>query len=438
MRWLAYDLMMRALQPWLRRKLVRRAVNEPLYGEQIEQRFGRYDSPVLPPVDVWVHAVSLGEARAADILLQALRRLRPGLRILLTHGTATGMAQGRLSLMAGDQQAWLPWDTQAAVEGFLEHFQPRLGVLIETEVWPNLTRACAARGVPLMLANARMSERSMQKAMRLSFWSRPAFGALTQVWAQTDADAARLAQLGARRPLTLGNLKFDAQPDAALMAQGHALRQSLDKLLHKPVLLLASSREGEESSWLQALALHAGADRPCVPCVVPRHPQRFDEVAALLQAQGWRVLRRSQWPAGGDAWAQAVGQPNTLLLGDSLGEMSLYYALARVALMGGSFERHGGQNLIEALACGCPVVLGPHTYNFEQVSLDALACGAAARALDMADGVRLGLEVCAQPERQEHMSVQGLAMLSAHQGAAQAMAQALLGQLDQTLTSANR
>lgn len=426
MRWCLYDALMRGLQPWVRRKLARRARSEPLYGEQMPQRFGRYDGPATP-ADVWLHAVSLGEARAADILLQALRQQRPGLRVLLTHGTATGMAQGRQMLRPGDAQAWLPWDTRAAVDGFLDHFRPRLGVLIETEVWPNLVRACRSRGLPLILANARLSERSLNKALRLGFWSRPAFGALSQVWAQTEADAARLARLGVTRLRTLGNLKFDAQPDAALIEQGRAWRERLSR----PVLLLASSREGEEGAWAQALSPHHG---DVLPCVVPRHPQRFDEVAKQLQEQGWRVLRRSQWPSDADALAQASAQARTVLLGDTLGEMPLYYALARVALMGGSFERHGGQNLIEALACACPVVLGPHTYNFEQVSLDALDAGAACRVVNMPEGVSVALALCAQNDRQQAMAARGLALLAAHRGAAQAMAQAVLDALDQTLT----
>lgn len=430
MSWCLYDAMMRALQPWVRRKLQRRAVSEPLYGEQVAQRFGRYDSPATS-VDVWVHAVSLGEARAADLLLQALRQQRPGLRVLLTHGTATGMAQGRQSCREGDLQAWLPWDTQAAVEAFLDHFRPRMGVLIETEVWPNLVRACQARGLPLVLANARLSQASLSKALRLGFWSRPAYGALSQVWAQTEADAARLAQLGVRQIRTMGNLKFDAQPDPGLVEQGRALRQRVGR----PVLLLASSREGEERAWAQALAQHPG---DYLPCVVPRHPQRFDEVAELLASEGWRVWRRTQWPSDPMAWAQAASQPRTVLLGDSLGEMALYYAMAQVALMGGSFERHGGQNLIEALACACPVVLGPHTYNFEQVSLDALAAGAASRVADMGQGVALAVDLCAQPERSNAMSTQGVALLAAHRGVAQVMAQAVLSQLDQTLTATAR
>lgn len=423
MRWWLYDLMMRALQPWVRRKLARRARSEPLYGEHVEQRFGRY-AGTAPATDVWIHAVSLGEARAAAILLQALRQQRPGLRFLLTHGTATGMAQGRQLLRDGDVQAWLPWDTRAAVEGFLNHFQPRLGLLLETEVWPNLVLACRARGIDLVLANGRLSEPTLRKARRLNFWARPAYAALGQAWAQTDADAARLARMGVLRPVIMGNLKFDLQVDWAQVEMGHALRDAIQT----PVLLLASSREGEEKAWAQALTQHPG---PYLPCVVLRHPQRFDAVAALLQAQGWQVLRRSAWPSDPKQLALVCRSPKTVLLGDSMGEMALYYAMARVALMGGSFERHGGQNLIEALACGCPVILGPHTFNFAQASQDALQAGAACRVTDMGQAVALAVSWCTPSGPLELMSSRGLALIDAHRGVAVRMAQAVCHRLDQ-------
>jgi 3-deoxy-D-manno-octulosonic-acid transferase len=410
--------MMRTLQPWLRRKLVRRAENEPLYGKHMAQRFGHYEGPPQP-VDLWIHAVSLGEARAAGILLQALRRQAPALRVLLTHGTATGWGQGSSLLQEGDCQAWLPWDTREAVEGFLRHFQPKLGLLIETEVWPNLVRACRSHGIELVLANARLSEKSLRQALQLGFWARPTYAALGQVWAQTEADAARLAQLGVTRMAVLGNLKFDLQVDAAQVEAGRALRAQWPQA----IVLLASSREGEEVAWVQALAQHP-AD--FLPCVVPRHPQRFDEVAALLQDAGWQVLRRSRWPEDPQALVQAGLSPRTVLLGDTLGEMPFYYALARLALMGGSFGRYGGQNLIEALACACPVILGPHTYNFGQASEDAIEAQAAARVQDMAQGVALAAQWCAQTDVTQAMSARGLTLLQGHRGAAERMALALV------------
>ena len=421
MRWWCYELLMRALQPWLRRKLRRRAQTEPLYGQWVEQRFGHYAGP-SPRFDLWIHAVSLGEARAAGVLLAALRRQAPTLRVLLTHGTATGWAQGQSLLREGDVQAWLPWDTRAAVDGFLRHFRPRMGLLIETEVWPQLVLACRAQGVELVLANARLSAQTLRKSMRLWFWSQPAYAALAEAWAQTDDDAQRLSELGVQRLATLGNLKFDAQADPAQVELGRAWRAALDT----PVLLLASSRAGEELAWVRALAQHPGA---YLPLVVPRHPQRFDEVAQCLQAEGWQVLRRSDWPRDPSAWAQACQTPRLMLLGDSLGEMTVYYALARLALMGGSFGRYGGQNLIEALACACPVILGPHTHNFEQVSEDAVQAQAATRVTDMDQAVRLAVQWCEQPEATEGLSARGLALLEGHRGVAERMASAVLQKL---------
>ena len=384
----AYSLVMLGAQPFLRRKLRRRGAAEPVYLEAVGERFGHYDAPVAPGA-LWIHAVSLGETRAAAILLDALRRQRPALRVLLTHGTATGRAEGARLLRAGDAQAWLPWDTPGAVRRFLAHFRPAAGVLMETEVWPNLVAACREAGVPLALANARLSDKSLRQARRLARLSRPAYAALSAAWAQTEADARRLAEAGAAVDGVFGNLKFDAQPDAGQLAQGRAWRA----LAAQPVVMFASSREGEEAEFFRVVAAQrelaqAGWARRASDAavsqvrwlVVPRHPQRFDEVAALARDAGLSVSRRSAWHAGpgaADVW-----------LGDTLGEMPLYYALADVALLGGSFAPLGGQNLIEAAACGCPIVMGPHTFNFAEAAEMALAAGAARRVASIEEGVR--------------------------------------------------
>jgi 3-deoxy-D-manno-octulosonic-acid transferase len=216
-----YSLAVIGAQPFLRRKLRRRGVAEPGYLHAVDERFGIYHDKATPGA-LWIHAVSLGETRAAAILVAHLRRLKPDLRILLTHGTATGRAEGERLVRPGDVQAWLPWDTPKAVRRFLNHFQPAAGVLMETEVWPNLVAECKARGLPLALANARLSDRSSMKARRLARLARPAFASLAAVWAQTEADAQRLAQSGATVKGVFGNLKFDAQPDEAQLEQGRA------------------------------------------------------------------------------------------------------------------------------------------------------------------------------------------------------------------------
>lgn len=445
-----YSLLVWLAQPLLRRKLARRAVAEPGYAVAVEERFGRY---TLPPDQgrVWIHAVSLGETRAAAILLERLRAQTPGLRLLLTNGTATGRAEGEKLLRPGDMQVWQPWDTPGAVARFLNQFRPRIGILMETEVWPNLAAACAARSIPLVLANARLNALSLAKAQRLGWLSRPAYRSLAAVWAQTDVDADRLRALGAPVQGVFGNLKFDAAPDTALLEKGRAWRAARGC----PVILLASSREGEEVQFLKEISAHASVKRSqfAINCeiseascdvqwlIVPRHPQRFDEVAALIVQSGFAVSRRSGWgvapplamnPSPGrapDASASSggsLGVRASVWLGDSLGEMALYYGLADIALLGGSFAPLGGQNLIEAAACGCPVLMGPHTFNFAQAAELAKASGAARETADMAAAVQQAVAACSDPARQRAAAGAALAFASAHRGAAARTSDALL------------
>lgn len=428
-----YSLLTWCVQPLLLCKLRRRALAEPGYAQAVGERFGRYPIPVDGPIAhsatppgqcVWIHAVSLGETRAAAVLLAPLRERLPGMRLLLTHGTATGRAEGAKLLRAGDAQLWLPWDTPGAVARFLRRFRPAIGILIETEVWPNLIAGCREHGVPLLLANARLSEKSLRRAQRFAALARPAYGALHAVWAQTEGDAARLRALGANVRGVLGNLKFDRLPDADQLAQGRTWCAQTAR----PVLMLASSREGEEALWLehfqhlraQASAASAKAQNPGTAVqwlIVPRHPQRFDEVHRLLESAGLAVSRRSRWGA--------APEPADIWLGDSMGEMALYYGLADLALLGGSFAPLGGQNLIEAAACGCPVLLGPHTFNFADAAQRACAAGAAWHVADLRAGMALALELAADATKRQAASARATHYASTHRGAAQATAQAV-------------
>jgi len=425
-----YTFFMWAIQPLLRRKLLRRGRDEPGYLEAIDERFGHYSQPAQTHAELlWVHAVSLGETRAAAVLIEALRAQQPALRVLLTHGTATGRAQGQSILRAGDVQVWQPWDTPAGVRRFLSHFKPQAAVILETEVWPNWVAACQQAHIPMLLVNARMSAKSQHQAQRLAWLSQPAFAGLTGVWAQTEADAQRLRDLGATVKGVSGNLKFDAKPDP------HALAQALlwKKKVSRPVVMLSSSREGEEQMWLDAL--QALADQQLQGqahvhevqwLIVPRHPQRFDAVAELLQGNGWQVSRRSAWPDGPPATQSPNASAPLVWLGDSLGEMALYYGLADAALLGGSFAPLGGQNLIEATACGCPVVMGPHTFNFAEAANLAEAAGAALRVQDMAQGMTTALQLVNSGVDENAHVAACLAFSQAHRGAAQRTVEAVL------------
>lgn len=384
-------------------RLFLRARREPLYRAHVGERFGLYSSPPDRPV-IWVHAVSVGEARASELLAKGLMARHPEAMLLATCTTAAGRTA--LGTIWGDRAyiAWLPWDAPFAVRRFLAWFRPQLAVLMETEVWFNLIEGCRAKHIPVALANARMSEKSARGYAALGALSQPAFAALGVVCAQSDADARRLRALGARAVTVSGNLKFDVLPDAAQAAAGGQLKRSFGG---RPVLLWASTREGEEAALLDALG--AFAQQPALLVIVPRHPRRFDEVAALIERRGLALARRSAG-AGGLAQAQ-------VLLGDSMGEMAFYYALADVAVMGGSVLASGSQNLIEPLAQGVPVVVGPSDYNFSEATRAAIAAGAAVRAADPAGVIEAALSLLADAARRKSMGEAALALCAAHRGA---------------------
>ncbi|TAG25222.1 MAG: 3-deoxy-D-manno-octulosonic acid transferase [Burkholderiales bacterium] len=422
-----YRLLTWALQPLVRLRLSRRAAKEPLYGQWIGERFGSYSQPASEGW-IWIHAVSLGETRAAAILLRELRAQIPGMKLLLTHGTATGREEGAKLLQAGDLQVWQPWDSRKATQSFFKCFKPRIGIVMETEVWPNLCAAAKEAGVPMVLANARLSDRSLRKAQRVSLLAKPAFASFAAVLAQTDDDAKRLQLVGASQVSVVGNLKFDVRIDPALQQTGRAFKQQLGDTR---VIMLAISREGEEVQFLEQIRLISGintaesaiesiANKSASKIqwlIVPRHPQRFDEVQRLCEQAGLAVSRRSQWndtPTPADIW-----------LGNSLGEMAMYYSLADVALLGGSFEPLGGQNLIEAIAAGCPVIMGPHTFNFLEASETAQAAGAAVRVASMQAGVQEAAALMGQPAKRQALQQAGAHWLAMSQGAAQRQAQAL-------------
>ncbi|MFN3860048.1 MAG: 3-deoxy-D-manno-octulosonic acid transferase [Roseateles sp.] len=410
-----YAALLRLLTPFYLLRLWRRGAQEPLYRHALGERLGFYAGRTEPG-RLWIHAVSLGETRAASALIDALRAREPSLKLLLTHSTATGREAGAALLREGDAQTWLPYDTPGAVRRFLRHWQPRIGVLMETEVWPTLQREAERAGLPMVLANARLSEKSLRQGRRLGALLRPAARRITLALAQTEADAARIRAMGTARVEVAGNLKYDIAVDPALIARGQAWAHQLGR----PVLMLAVSREGEEAALLAEWE-NCPAPRPLL-AIVPRHPQRFDEVAGLIRAAGFTLARRSRWGDAPPAEALAAD----VWLGDSMREMPLYYGLASVALLGGSFAPLGGQNLIEAAACGCPVLAGPHTFNFAEATELALAAGAAQRCADLAAAVGQGLDLCRQPVERARMHAAALAFSAAHRGAAARMAARLL------------
>jgi 3-deoxy-D-manno-octulosonic-acid transferase len=379
--WLALPLVLTRL--WLRGR------KEPGYRQHWDERLGFYSrataagaaSAAAGPT-LWVHAVSVGETRAAEPLVDALLAEYPANRIILTHMTPTGRATGKaLFAKHGERlvQSYLPYDTGSMVSRFIRHFQPSVCILMETEVWPNLIAVCGARKVPVVLANARLSERSLRKATRLGSLMTDAARGITLVAAQTEADAQRVRSLGVTRVEVTGSIKFDVVVPETALAIGAALRAAIGA---RPVLLCASTREGEEELILSAWQ----AGRSALPAetlllMVPRHPQRFDEVEKMISARGLTVERRSKLALDGGAMPHSVD----VLLGDSMGEMFAYYSACDIAFVGGSLMPLGGQNLIEPAALGKPVLIGQHTFNFALVTEDALAAGGAQRITDADD-----------------------------------------------------
>jgi len=399
----AYQLLLWLLLPWVLMHLWWRGRRQPGYREHIPQRFGWYQTSPGRPV-IWLHAVSVGETRAAEPLVRALAARYPGHELLLTQMTPTGRDTAGQLYGGAATIVYLPYDYPGAVARFLTRFRPSLGILMETEIWFNLVECCARRGVPLLLANARLSEKSARGYELVAPLTRAALGALAAVSAQTREDAERLERLGARRVEVTGNLKFDVALAPQMLALGAQLKQRIGQ---RPVLLAASTREGEEELLLEALPRIR--IEGLLLLLVPRHPQRFDEVAALLAKRKLSYLRRSD--------NCSLPSDCQVLLGDSMGEMTAYYAACDLAFIGGSLLPYGGQNLIEACAVGRPLLFGRHMYNFAEASRLAVAAGAAIEVADAAMlGERAGQLLSDQAAR-ARMSQAALAFSRAHQGA---------------------
>ena len=390
-----YSLLWWCLLPFVVVRLLWRCRREPGYLQHLAERFAFYS--VQPSASlIWVHAVSVGETRAAEPLLRGLLSRYPDHKILLTHMTPTGRAAGK-ALFGNEPrliQAYLPYDTLSMMARFVKHFRPRLCVLMETEVWPALIQACKAADVPVALVNARLSERSLRRGQSFAGLLGRAAGQLSLVAAQSDADAERLRMMGVREVQVTGNLKFDVTVPTAMTAAGQSLRQQIG---NRPVLLCASTREGEEALLLSGY-MKATLPSDLLLMIVPRHPQRFAEVAKLFEDQGLRVVCKSQLRGA------AVPADTQLLIGDTMGEMFAYYAASDLAFIGGSLLPTGGQNLIEACACGKPVLLGPHTYNFAHASEVAIAQGAAVRVYDAAQIFQMTFELLVDQDRLQNMS----------------------------------
>lgn len=401
-----YTLLLYVVLPFVPLKLLWRGIKQPEYRQHWGERFGFYTKRLTPtkPI-ICLHCVSVGETRAAAPLVKALQAQYPNHQILLTHATPTGRETGQQLFGESVMRVYLPYDVPFAVQRFLRHFRPSMVLLMETEIWFNLIAECKKNAIPCLLINARLSEKSARGYQKLGGLIKDALTSLNKIAAQTNADAERFGKLGAAMPQVTGNLKFEFHVPEGTQAKGQALRKLMGE--NAFVFVAASTRDGEEALLLEALQTHHIQN--LVTIIIPRHPQRFGEVENLLKARGLAYAKRSTLSAP---------LSNThYVLGDSMGELLLYYASSDVAFVGGSLLPFGGQNLIEPCALGKPVLIGKHTFNFELAAAKASQAGAAIQVESAGDLIEKLSTLAATPALRERMSDAGLRFVAENQGA---------------------
>lgn len=391
------------------------------YRDHINERLGM-SWPISGAIPrIWVHAVSVGETRAAAPLIDAL--IQSGEKILLTHMTPTGRDTGRQLFadhIASGQlvQSYLPYDIHWAVNSFYRYFSIKVGLIMETEVWPSLILSARQKSLTVILVNARLSERSARRISRFANFAQLIYQSFTKILAQTNLDAKRYHSLGLSNVLVTGNLKFDVIPHPDQIEHALALKKQLNHQVQ--IVCAASTRDGEEAliieAWqkfLKSKKNTSDANHFCL-FIVPRHPQRFDDVFTQLQSSFIKVSRRSTM---NDQEFTDVINHGGVILGDSMGEMSFYYALSDIVIMGGSLLPLGGQNFIEACALGRPIILGEHTFNFQQASADVIDSRAAIRITDIDDLVKAMDLLLTNHQVKEGMSTNALDFANQHTGA---------------------
>ena len=409
-----YTLLFHLGLPLVAGRLAWRAWQAPAYAKRIGERFA-FGLPPLKPGGIWLHAVSVGESIAAAPLVRELLARYPQLPITITCMTPTGSE--RIQAMFGGaeyagrvQHCYLPYDLPWAAARFLDQVQPRLAVIMETELWPNHIHQCAKRGIPVALANGRLSERSARGYARFANLTAPMLAEMELLAVQTALEAERFRSLGARPECVevTGSIKFDLTIDPELLTRAAVLREQW-QATQRPVWIAASTHAGEDEIVLAAHRELLKQTPDALLILVPRHPERFNTGLELCQRQGFSTRRRST--------GEAVQAADQVLLGDTMGELLFLYALADIAFVGGSLVANGGHNLLEPAALGKPVLSGPHLFNFLEIAAQLRAAGALSEVVD-ADGLAQRVaQLWREPEATQAMRNAGLAVMQANQGA---------------------
>lgn len=396
-----------ALRLWLR------ARKAPAYANRIGERFA-LNLPVMQPGGIWVHAVSVGESIAAAPMIRALLKQYPQLPITVTCMTPTGSERIR-ALFADEpriQHCYLPYDLPWAASRFLNRVQPVLAVIMETELWPNHIHQCAKRGIPVALANARLSARSAKGYARFGKLTRPMLEEMSLIAAQTDTEAERFVQLGARPECVevTGSIKFDLSIDPQLLIKARELREQW-QAKSRPVWIAASTHAGEDEIVLAAHRQLLVNYPNALLLLVPRHPERFNAVFELCQRENFTAVRRST--------GEPVSSATQVMLGDTMGELLFLYALADSAFVGGSLVPNGGHNLLEPAALSKPVLTGPYVFNFLEIAARLREAGALEEVND-AQGLAVAVQRLFElPQDAQRMAAAGLHVMQANQGALQ-------------------
>ena len=406
-----YSLLLHLALPFIFLRLAWRARRASAYGRRIAERFG-FGQPPLAPGGIWVHAVSVGESIAAAPMIRALMARHPELPMTVTCMTPTGSE--RIRALFGDQvqHCYLPYDLPWAARRFLDRLRPRLAVIVETELWPNHIHQCARRGIPLALANGRLSERSARGYARFAGLTAPMLAEMDWLAIQTAAEAERFRALGARSGCVevTGSIKFDLRVDPGLPARAAQLRAEWGAQ-ERLVWIAASTHAGEDEIILAAHRQLLAEYPEALLILVPRHPERFAAVHQLCRREGFDTRRR--------AAGEAVCPATQVLLGDTMGELLFLYALADIAFVGGSLVPNGGHNLLEPAALGMPVLSGPHLFNFLEIAAQLREAGALLEVNDAEELARRLVQLYSLPRDAERMADAGLAVLRANQGALQ-------------------
>lgn len=406
---LIYNIVIALFLPVVLARLVYRGFRNRSYLSRIGERFGRY-SRATDPYDVWIHAVSVGEVNAAGPLARALTRRDPTLRILVTTMTPTGADQARIAMGARIDHLYLPYDYPFAVRRFLDHVSPRLAIMMETEIWPNFIAHCNKRDIPLVVANLRLSQRSYAKYARLLPFTRSVFRRIKWFAVQSERDRDRVARLlGNDRNLSVtGNIKFEINLPASLREVAQVVRREWGN--ERTIWVAGSTHEREEEIVIDVFK-SIREDHPTLLLVlVPRHPERFDAVCRLVQKNRLKLARRSLQTG-------PIEDDVAVFVGDTMGELPVFFAASDIAFVGGSLVETGGHNILEACALGKPVVFGPHMFNFLEISQMALKQGAGIQVQDESSLERVVRNLVEDANLRYSCGQNGIRLVENNQGA---------------------